>query len=51
MQQVATHGVEIKATERYVQFYRNEELIAVGSCTDGTYIMSMKVVISENKVK
>ncbi|KAF8777456.1 Retrovirus-related Pol polyprotein like [Argiope bruennichi] len=45
VQQATKHGVEVKMTKRYAEFFRNEELVAVGSWRDGTYIMSMRVVI------
>ncbi|XP_035214900.1 uncharacterized protein LOC118188553 [Stegodyphus dumicola] len=45
------HGVEVKMTERYAKFFRNEELVAVGSWRDGTYIMSMRVVIPASPAK
>ncbi|KAF8785271.1 Retrovirus-related Pol polyprotein like [Argiope bruennichi] len=45
VQQATKKWSEVKMTKRYADFFRNEELVAVGSWRDGTYIMSMRVVI------
>ncbi|KAF8789512.1 hypothetical protein HNY73_007445 [Argiope bruennichi] len=44
VQQATKHGGEVKMTKTHTEFFRNEELVAVGSWRDGTYIMSMRVV-------
>jgi len=45
VQQAAKHDVEVKMTDSSVEFYRSEELVAVGLWKEGTYVMSMKVVV------
>lgn len=45
VQQAATHGVKAVMSASSVEFYRKDELVAMGSWRDGTYIMSMRVVV------